>query len=316
VEAYWIVGGAPRVASPDGGAWPSRVLPDSGYVVLRRPGRGHLIFDAGPHGFLNGGHAHADALSVVLTVAGVPLLVDPGTATYTMDPALRDRLRGAAMHNTVTIDGRSFAEPRGPFHWQSIADARMPVARLDRGPDFAVGMHAGYGFPIVRAICSLGDGWLIVDYAAPPRPVRADAWWHLHPSWSARAVDGGFALTHASGVRLALATTAADCGVETQPYSADYGRVEPATVLRTSAHGVAPLVMGAFVPASPLAGAAPRIALAGVSEAVTGWTLSFLITAGRDTHVRLALPEALEAAPRIADWPQPCIQEARAVCVE
>ncbi len=66
----------------------------------------HLVFDAGPHGFLNGGHAHSDALALTLSVSGRPLLIDPGTATYTMDAELRDRFRGTSMHNTVMLGRR------------------------------------------------------------------------------------------------------------------------------------------------------------------------------------------------------------------
>ena len=50
----------------------SAALPSSGYYVSRTTGGDHLIFDAGRHGYLNGGHAHADALAVVLTTAGRP----------------------------------------------------------------------------------------------------------------------------------------------------------------------------------------------------------------------------------------------------
>src|SRR4030095_4322274 len=63
----------------------SRAFPNTGYVVMRS-GRDHAVLDVGAHGFMNGGHAHADALSLTLSLDGRPLLVDPGTATYTMDP--------------------------------------------------------------------------------------------------------------------------------------------------------------------------------------------------------------------------------------
>jgi len=67
---------------------------------------GHAVFDVGAHGYMNAGHAHADALSLTLSLANRPLLVDPGTSTYTMEPRLRDRMRGTSNHNTVTVDGR------------------------------------------------------------------------------------------------------------------------------------------------------------------------------------------------------------------
>ena len=127
-DTAWILG-RPAAAPHSTAPWPSRLLPDSGYFVSRMAGGSHLVFDAGPHGFLNGGHAHADALSVVLTVAGEPLLIDPGTGSYTMEPATRDRFRASRMHNTLILDGTDHAQPDGPFHWRSRADARFLVAR-------------------------------------------------------------------------------------------------------------------------------------------------------------------------------------------
>ncbi len=84
-EVFWSCGMLPLDnLARQPGTWPSTALPGSGYYVSRS-GRGdHLIFDAGRHGFLNGGHAHADALSIVLTAGGRHLFVDNGTATYTM----------------------------------------------------------------------------------------------------------------------------------------------------------------------------------------------------------------------------------------
>ena len=118
-EVYWILGQAPMFSIAAGARsdWPSRMLASSGYFVSRTRHGDHLILDAGAHGFLNGGHSHSDALAVVLTVGGDPVLVDPGTAMYTMNPALRDGFRSTRMHNTVVIDGRDHAEPRGPFRW-------------------------------------------------------------------------------------------------------------------------------------------------------------------------------------------------------
>jgi hypothetical protein len=54
----------PSTSAPS--AWPSTALADSGYFVSRSTRGDHLAIDAGRHGFLNGGHAHADALSMTL----------------------------------------------------------------------------------------------------------------------------------------------------------------------------------------------------------------------------------------------------------
>jgi hypothetical protein len=317
-EAYWILGRAPRPAGPVPAAWPSRILADTGYVVLRRASHGdHLIFDAGPHGFLNGGHAHADALAVVLTVGGMPLLVDSGTPTYTMDLALRDRCRLPEAHNTVTIDGRPFARPRGPFHWEEHADARLLAAGADTG--FAVAMHTGYGVPIVRAVIAVADaGWLIVDYVPLRRSTRIDAHWHLHPSWSAATAASGFVLTHASGTRLALATTASGREIETgYPWSPEYGRIQAATSLKTSERASQPIAIAAYVPARLGARELPSVRLLASRALDTAWVgFTFAISTGAiDILADIAFPVAPEARPA-RDWPQPCIQELRAVCVE
>src|SRR5262245_3504148 len=125
-DVYWMSGDVRSVQTPQARfVIPSGALPDTGYYVSRSPDGDHLVIDAGPHGYQNGGHAHADALSLTLTCGGVPLLVDPGTASYTTDAELRDRMRSSAMHNTVTIDGRSQSVPNGPFHWKRTANARV-----------------------------------------------------------------------------------------------------------------------------------------------------------------------------------------------
>jgi Heparinase II/III-like protein/Heparinase II/III N-terminus len=321
-EVCWILGEPLRkpAATNTPACWPSRVLDASGYFVSRGD-RGHLVFDAGPHGFLNGGHAHADALSVVLTVDGIPLLVDPGTATYTMDPGVRDRFRSAAMHNAVTIDGRGFAEPRGPFHWARTVDAQMLAARTGPDGDFAVGVHHAYGFPHARAVLTLpASGWLIVDVISSPAPVTVETWWHLHPSWTAAIAGGGFALTHSSGSALALATTAVERSVEVGPaYSAEYGRVDSGSVLRTAISASGPVVSAAFVPTQAACGRCPVLTIVGKESAPGGewttWTVGCESDSG-ETRVTIVLPGDLRTQREPADWPQPCIRELRASCVE
>ena len=135
-EAIWMLGPHPRPTPPDRrephrDRQLSAALPDTGYFVSRSPSGDHLVIDGGPHGYRNGGHAHADALSLTFSVGGVPLLIDPGTGCYTTDPALRDRLRSTALHNTLTLDDRPQSVPNGPFHWSHVANSRVHAWRTN-----------------------------------------------------------------------------------------------------------------------------------------------------------------------------------------
>jgi hypothetical protein len=315
-DVFWILG-RPAATSGSGTVahWPSRVLPDSGYLVSRARDGGHLIFDAGPHGFLNGGHAHADALAVVLTVGGEPVLVDPGTAGYTMDAGTRDRFRSSRMHNTVTLDRQDHATPDGPFHWRTQADARFLIARTGSELDFAVGTHDAYGERRhMRAVLALhGVGWLIVDRVVTSQLTEAEIWWHLHPAWQAAVRDRTVELAQASGRRLAIATTAQDLSIAPDPslssYAPEYGRIEPAITLVARHSATGPFAVGTFIP-SNAAGSHP-VAIVEVAgdgnEAAAGWTHStFAIRTGEnDLQAVVAFP-AVQAQPP-GDWPQPCI---------
>jgi len=303
-ETWWILGGEPNASVRAREHWPSRVLTESGYMVSRGPDGSHLVFDAGPHGFLNGGHAHSDALSVVITVGGVPLFVDPGTATYTMDAAARDRFRSTRMHNTLLLDGRDHATPNGPFQWSTRADARFLVARTDADADFAVGTHDAYGVGRhVRAVLALhGVGWLIVDRVITHKPTGSQAWWHLHPAWLATIGDGrSVELCHMSGLSLGLATTAQSIAIVEDPdlsvYAPEYGRIEPSTTLVVRQAGEGPFTIGTFIPATAAGSDPLSIARVGPS--------SFEICTGKDVlHVGI---DFLENEAQPSDWPQPCI---------
>lgn len=160
------------------------VFPATGYVTTRTPEGDHLVMDVGAHGYLNGGHAHADALAITLTLRGTPLLVDPGTPTYTMDPALRDHLRSSSSHNTVTIDGRSSSLPAGPFHWESRADARLVAARTNPRFTFIEGAHDGYGdLRHQRSVVAAAGGYFVIDSLTGAGEHEAAVYWHFDPRW-------------------------------------------------------------------------------------------------------------------------------------
>jgi Heparinase II/III-like protein/Heparinase II/III N-terminus len=175
-ETVWLLGLAGLRAfdalPPAPPATTSRAFVDGGYYVMRDAwGRAAstLLIDCGPHGVLNCGHAHADALGITLAVHGSPVLVDPGTYTYTATRQLRDHFRSAQAHNTVTVAGESSSVPAGPFSWRHVAHSSPLAWRTGERCDYFEGEHDGYtrlSPPALhrRAVLFLrGDYWVVRD---------------------------------------------------------------------------------------------------------------------------------------------------------
>jgi hypothetical protein len=229
---------------------PSGSLPDTGYFVSRWSDGTHVVIDGGTHGFQNGGHAHADALSIAVRASGVPLLVDPGTACYTIDADCRDRFRSSAMHNTVTIDGRSQSTPAGPFHWSRTADASVARWRVNHAFDYFDGSHAGYESLVHRRhVLALHEDLLIVaDLVDGSGSHEAAVHWHLHPLWTAAAghrtvVLSGPRRLRAFATRGEIRLFKGDSATGLGWMSPVYGRVDPAPTIRVTCEAEAPFWM-------------------------------------------------------------------------
>ncbi|HYV00306.1 MAG TPA: alginate lyase family protein, partial [Pyrinomonadaceae bacterium] len=125
----------------------SKAFPDGGYYVLRdgwSSKASYLLFDCGPHGSLNSGHSHADALGFELVTNGQTQLVDPGTYTYTGSKEWRDWFRSSPAHNTLTLDGESSSVLAGPFSWRTKAQGEALKWITDRRFDYIEAQHDGY----------------------------------------------------------------------------------------------------------------------------------------------------------------------------
>lgn len=128
---------------------PRRELAWSGYYVLgnhfERADEIRLIVDCGPLGYLSiAAHGHADALSMVLSVGGVEILIDPGTYCYHTRPEWRRYFRGSRAHNTVVVDGEDQSVQSGNFMWSRHAQARCVEFRMVDGVQRFAGEHDGY----------------------------------------------------------------------------------------------------------------------------------------------------------------------------
>ena len=142
------------------------VLPDSGFVRLQR-GDDVLLMDVGPVGpdYLPG-HAHADTLSIELSVGGQRVLVNSGTSEYGLGPE-RLRQRGTPAHNTAIVAGADSSEVWGGFR---VARRARPFGLQTRqdGNDLVVRCgHDGYrrirrGLDHVRTV-TLSPGALVVQ---------------------------------------------------------------------------------------------------------------------------------------------------------
>lgn len=134
------------VAPPEPVSPRSEAFAESGWYV-QRGADALVMIRCGPPG-LNGraAHDHADQLSVDVTLGGVALFVDPGTAVYTGHPEARQRARGTAAHNTVCVDGFDQIEysPASTFEVETEAPASTLQWEVDSDRVLFEGQHEGY----------------------------------------------------------------------------------------------------------------------------------------------------------------------------
>jgi hypothetical protein len=125
-----------------------RAFPEGGYFILgedfETPREVRLVADAGPLGYLAiAAHGHADALAFTLSVAGKPLLIDPGTFSYSAQP-WRRYFRSTAAHNTVVVDDKDQSEYGGNFLWLNHANAVVETFRASGDEQTLAAHHDGY----------------------------------------------------------------------------------------------------------------------------------------------------------------------------
>jgi hypothetical protein len=233
----------------------------SGFAVLRdgwSERSSYVFVDAGAHGAMNYVHAHADALSFEYAAAGVTWLVDPGTYTYTKDPALRDQFRMSSAHNTLIVEGQSQSETAGPFSWAHVADASLEELTATAEAVTCRGIQNGYerfdppvrherSIQLVKRSDRAPNSYLVIeDRIITAGSYRYQLRFHLAPDCKAGQVDGRCVIRHSRGPLLAVGIwlvdhrrsgTAVPVGVEDGWVSPEYGRKVPAPILVADLHG-------------------------------------------------------------------------------
>jgi hypothetical protein len=151
-KTRWLLGDAAQAvfASIDASrAFPvRRAFPEGGYFVLgedfETSQEVRLVADTGPLGYLAvAAHGHGDALAFTLSVAGEPILVDPGTFSYSAAP-WRRYFRSTAAHNTVVVDDRNQSQYGGSFLWLRHASAALDTFYASGDDQTLSAHHDGY----------------------------------------------------------------------------------------------------------------------------------------------------------------------------
>ena len=173
-EVAWLLGraGVGRLDAlhPAPPATTARAFRDGGFFVMRdgwTPKASVLTIDCGPLGAANGGHAHADTLAFDLAVGSCPVFVDAGTVCYTTSAHERDAMRASAVHNTVSLDGRSSSESAGAFRWAQMTAGVVDAWHTSSVGTLFEGHHDGYqrlSSPARhrRLVLAARDGWWLV----------------------------------------------------------------------------------------------------------------------------------------------------------
>jgi uncharacterized heparinase superfamily protein len=194
--------GSPLPPHPEG-------LREAGILRLEWGGT-LLFFDVGETGDrLQPGHAHADTLTLELSVEGRRVLVDAGVFDY-QPGETRRYARGTHAHNTLTVDGADQSEVWGVFR---LGRRARPVG-VERGREgdrpWACAGHDGYrvlpGRPLHRRrVDAVPDGgWRILDEVTGAGRHRVRSALRLHPGLAAHLADGSRVTVEGEGLRLLL----------------------------------------------------------------------------------------------------------------
>jgi hypothetical protein len=166
---HWLLGEAGQIAFEaleiQKPTRPSKAYRDGGYILMQHKDR-QLLFDCGPLGYLSlAAHGHADALNLLLTVGGQPILIDPGTYAYREGGVWRRFFRGTSAHNTIVVDDQEQSEMRGDFLWGRRATSHIVAWESNEMYDLCTAEHNGYSHLNVthrRTVLFYKPDWLLV----------------------------------------------------------------------------------------------------------------------------------------------------------
>lgn len=159
-------------------------FPAGGYITFREGWRAGDMYMAMRAGVGVGGHAHADALSLVLYAGGRELLADTGMGLFEWNKERKYAVSTRA-HNTVVVDGQD--QHVRSMHWNTpnTAACRIWDFAAQESYDYTFASHYGYTRyedPVIhsrKVLFVKNRYWLIVDLFEAQGLHRYEQYFHL-----------------------------------------------------------------------------------------------------------------------------------------
>ncbi|NGX17019.1 heparinase II/III family protein [Wenzhouxiangella sp. XN24] len=145
-----------------------------------------LTIKTGPTGLAGRApHDHDDALAVVVSYRGKPLIVDPGCHSYTLDPNIRREALLSSRHNAPRPAMRERHFPvRGSINltMRGVPTAKI-VSRNESTVAARIENQNSLGMEIERQVTRHMDSLVIRDQWRFERPEGARLFWLLNSDW-------------------------------------------------------------------------------------------------------------------------------------
>jgi hypothetical protein len=176
------------------------------------------------------------------------VLADPGTYTYVGNPEWREKFRGSAAHNTVSVDGRDQALASGPFRWTDKPHVEIHNWSSNELQDWLDAAVRYGGIEHRRRVLFLKPGLVfIVDEVSGEGEHLVEQFWHA--GGPVRETAGGFEIGPAV---LAVSAPAATRAGWRSPA---FGMKVPAPVIAVSQTATLPVRLAAMIDVSGWNGA-------------------------------------------------------------